>query len=150
LILSAFTSTTTFSNAGVENTSYVIQIFVGVSCALMGILSSLQNYFLFNEKSGVHRKISIQYMKLKEEFEVFITMYKSGINESTIEDFIKSIIVKMNKLDDDSPNLPIDLYERHIGRYKKNISSEIAGIKIMIDTPEFENVEIKEDKINNV
>src|SRR2546423_8956710 len=106
VIISALLGTTVFANLQYSNVAWV-GIMLAVLSVTMIVLSSLQAFLRYSERSERHRTAAVQYGELRRELEQLIVFSaKNPINEATIEDLRK----KWDSVDRQAPTIPTAIY----------------------------------------
>lgn len=112
IILSAVVSSTFFTQISYQAENYqmslksnnVVAYIAGLLSILVGILSALQTFFRFSEKSEKYKSVSAKYGALRRRLEFLMT--QDDISKAELERQIESIRKAMDDLALNSLNIP--------------------------------------------
>ena len=117
VIISALLGTTVFANLQYSDVGWV-KFVLAVLSVTMIVLSSLQAFLRYAERSERHRTAAVQYGELRRELEQLLVFNAKSPNEATVEDLRK----KWNAVDRQAPTIPTTIYkdtEKLIGEFEK-------------------------------
>lgn len=93
-------------------------VIIGIVSIIVGILSTLQNYFNFERRSEAHRISSIQYYKVYNFIKIELSLPRN--QRTNISDFLKLIKEDLERLKEISPQIPDNV----INDYKNKFDIE--------------------------
>ncbi len=109
VILSTVAGTTAF--ATLESAPALwIKIFVGLLSVLAAVLAGLQTFLGYSELAERHKAASQKYGALRREIEEMIATHEEGADFP--RDFIKSVRTRWDGIDEESPSLSQELYDK--------------------------------------
>lgn len=139
IILSSITGAGSIGFGSQGDISYIM----GALSLLVSILSTLNSYFVFAQRSTEHRIASVQYSKLYLTISIELALPR--VKRMNVKDFLKLISQESQRLNEIQPQVPdiiINAYNKHFKDEPKTISRpEITnglvsiGIYNEIDTP---------------
>jgi hypothetical protein len=144
IIISSIAGSISFLSLGFNNPTY-FSIVSGCLNITSTIMSSTKEYFAWNNKCFQHNNSANSYLKIKNLIEIQLSLHKLGLNVS-YEKMIPEIGSLINKVDNDSPPLPLHI-ESKIPPSESNSMELLAGTDT--DAKE-ESTENKKDDKNIV
>ena len=115
VIFAAIVGTSVFATLKKDVDIY-IKITVASFSIIAAILSALQTFLKYNERSEKHRLIGARYADIKREIEQLLTIAEDHLNENKKE--INSIRVEIKHISEDAPSLPARFYKAAKEKYK--------------------------------
>lgn len=107
VITTTVVSSAIFGTLG-ESEHERIQIAAGFVSILATVLSSLQTFLGYSERSSGHKEAAVGYGELRTEVEVLLSSDLPGV--SNLDERIESIRSRWSALDRNSPTLPKRIY----------------------------------------
>lgn len=147
IIISSIAGSISFLSLGFNNPTY-FSIVSGCLNITSTIMSSTKEYFAWNNKCFQHNNSANSYLKIKNLIEIQLSLHKLGLNVS-YEKMIPEIGSLINKVDNDSPPLPL-----HIACKIPPSESNSMELLASVDTDEkeisTENKKENNDNIDNI
>jgi hypothetical protein len=123
MVLSIFVGTSIF--AGLGNISdKKLQLFVGAISAIATILSGMQTFLNFSAKAEKHRTAASKYGALRRKIEENISSKISFSQEN-----ISSIRRSLDRLSEESPNIPSRIWNRRNEVLAEDIKHSVGFLK---------------------
>ena len=142
IIISSIAGSISFLSLGFNNPTY-FSIVSGCLNITSTIMSSTKEYFAWNNKCFQHNNSANSYLKIKNLIEIQLSLHKLGLNVS-YEKMIPEIGSLINKVDNDSPPLPLHI-ECKIPPSESNSMELLAGTDTDTDGKEESTENKKED-----
>lgn len=110
IVLSAIVSSTFFTQ--IQTMPAILVYLAGSINILVGILSALQTFFRFSEKSEKYKSISAKYGAVRRQLELLMT--QENISKAELERQLETIQKKMDDLAMNSLNIPARVKKREV------------------------------------
>lgn len=109
VILSTVAGTTVFATLETSPELWV-KIAVGLLSVTAAVLASLQTFLGYSEMAERHKAASQKYGTLRREIEEVIAIHEKG--EDLPSHYLKSVRTRWDAVDEESPSLSQDLYDK--------------------------------------
>ncbi len=111
IMLSAIAGTTLFSTFEQSDNS-TLRIVTGVTVLLVSVLSSLQTFLNFGERSERHKVAATKYGALRRKVELFLL----APDPAGEKNFWQTVIEEWNLIDKEAPKIPNAIYAAQAGK----------------------------------
>lgn len=88
---------------------YWVQVIAGIVSLASAAFASLVTFLGCQEKAEQHKTAAVKYGQLRREIELYLTRNE---NAEDTDDFWEGIIEQWNQYDQESPNIPDQLYSQ--------------------------------------
>lgn len=106
IVISALVGISAFSSIAAEVIPNYAKIAVGCLSVLAGVLTSLQTFFKFSERSEKHNTAGIRYGCLRRKLEYL------HIQEKIDKKVLEGLLQELDKLAEDSPHVPASIFPK--------------------------------------
>jgi hypothetical protein len=113
IILSTILGTSIFATLG-KSVDIIVQILFGLVSVIAAVLTGLQTFLRFSERSEKHRTIAARYGSLRRQIEELLSL-----EDSITKEVITPLRESIDRLAEEAPNIP----ERIWVITKKNLST---------------------------
>ena len=140
ILVGVFNTTSTFSNYFAQIP--YLTLINGAASFIATTLSGLQNYFDLSRLVNTHLKLANGYNKIVHMIEKILVYEKLNETRQVNSQFTDTIINQMEYLQQDAPNIPDFIWNKHKTELKKMVS-------IIINNKDFVNEIASVDSIRN-
>jgi hypothetical protein len=119
IILAAVVGTSVFASLEKEVNS-TVKIIVASCSILSAVLTGLQTFLNYNQRSEKHRTTASQYSSVKREIEQLLTLSEQQLEQN--DKIITTLREKIDSIGRDAPSLPVGYHEKSI---KNNYNRKI-------------------------
>jgi len=140
ILVGVFNTTSIFSNYSAQIPS--LTLVNGAASFIATILSGLQNYFDLSRLVNTHLKLANGYNKIVHMIEKILVYEKLNETKQVNSQFTDTIINQMEYLQQDAPNIPDFIWNKHKTELKKMVS-------IIINNKDFVNEIASVDSMKN-
>ncbi|MBU4230807.1 MAG: SLATT domain-containing protein [Proteobacteria bacterium] len=95
-----------------KDVNTTIKLAVTFASVLSAVLTGLQTFLNYNQRSEKHRLVASKYSAVKREIEQLLTLPEENLKSSKKE--IDSLRVKIDNIGQDAPSLPDGFFEKAI------------------------------------
>ena len=108
MLITAVVGTSVFASISSVAVTTEQKIAVGLLSVLAAVLSSLQTFFKFSERSEKHRTAAARFSAIRRKLEM-LYVEEGGAQEKS---YLNTIRDELDQLAEDSPNVPVHIYQR--------------------------------------
>ncbi|GAB3550385.1 hypothetical protein GCM10027343_33320 [Noviherbaspirillum agri] len=108
ILISTIIGTTVFASVSTQAIAPETKIAVGMLSVLAAVLSSLQTFFKYSERSEKHRSAGARYSAARRKLEV---IYAEN-TESQEKHYIATLREELDRLGEESPHVPVSVFEK--------------------------------------
>jgi hypothetical protein len=135
VVVGVFNTTTIFTNYLTPNQA--LTLVIGSASFISTILTIMQNYFDLSKISNTHGKLANGYNKITHIIEKILMFDKLSNTNEIQSNLINNILNQMETLQQDSPSIPDDIWNKHKKELKNMVSVIINNKGIINDFSSF-------------
>lgn len=119
ILINVFNTTSLFSNYQSINTVFIL--FIAILSLFSAMLTSCQNYFEFNNKSQLHKKMMIEYSKILYSIEKIIILIKNDDSFILNQDVMNTTLNSFEKLREIFIHFPENIWIKNNKLFKSKL-----------------------------
>jgi len=107
IIISALIGTAVFASVAAQAISPLEKIAVGMFSLVATVLSALQTFFRYSERSEKHRSAGARFASVRRKLEVIYAQQ----TETQERSYVSTLREELDRLAEQSPNVPVKVFE---------------------------------------
>ncbi|MFZ6688826.1 SLATT domain-containing protein [Undibacterium sp. SXout11W] len=108
ILITTVIGTSVFASLSSVEISSGAKIVVGTLSAIAAVLSSLQTFFKYSERSEKHRATAARYGAIRRKLEILYAEH----TETAEKHYLDTLREELDRISDESPHVPVSVFER--------------------------------------
>ena len=126
ILITAIVGTSVFASVSAQTVSTEAKLAVGLLSVLAAVLSSLQTFFKFAERSEKHRTAAVRFSAIRRRLEMLYAQNRTTYDK----DYLDTLRESLDALAQESPNVPAKIYlaiQRHSYYARAGVAPEATS-----------------------
>lgn len=130
-VLSGLVGTSIFATITI-NPALWAKVVAGLVSLVASLLSSMQTFFGYADRSREHRIAGAAYAKLRREFDGFLLRLPTDTNRERSLEYLAQLRSRLSELGDSSPLLPPGVYEAAVAEIRNEARNDRTSVGILM------------------